>query len=398
MHRLVLLAGIVAALCFLGLLDAQSPNASLTGRFTDSSKAIIVEVRVVAINVGTNIRYETVTNGTGEYYIPNLPPGTYRIEAQKTGFSTVIKPDVVLHIQEAVEINFEMTLGSTSESITVTGGAPVVQIASPEFGAVIDSQTVRELPLNGRSWTDLATLQSGVALVETQINYTTGSGRGNRGFGEQFSISGGRPQQSTFRLDGVSVNDYANGGPGNVSGGTLGVDAIEEFSVLTANYPAEYGRTSAGVISAVTRSGSNSFHGAAYEFARNSALDARNFFDPSGPPSFERNQFGGAAGGPVWQNHTFFFADYEGIRQSTGVTNISTVPSQAARQGHLSTGDVTVDPRLAKLGCQIAKLRFRMSLPASQRGSTNAIFWALISCEYMRFEYYNMTSIRLHGS
>ena len=348
MHRLVLLAGIVAALPVIGLLDAQSPNASLTGRFTDPSKAIIADVRVVAINVGTNIRYETLTNGTGEYYIPNLPPGTYRLEAQKTGFNTVIKPDVVLHVQEAVEINFEMTLGSTSESITVTGGAPTVQTASPELGAVMDSQTVRELPLNGRSWTDLATLESGVALVETQINYTTGSGRGNRGFGEQFSISGGRPQQSTFRLDGVSVNDYANGGPGSVSGGTLGVDAIEEFSVLTANYPAEYGRTSAGVISAVTRSGSNSFHGAAYEFARNSVLDARNFFDPSSPPPFERNQFGGAAGGPIWKNHTFFFADYEGIRQSTGVTNIATVPSPSARQGHLSTGDVTVDPAAAK--------------------------------------------------
>jgi hypothetical protein len=348
MRRLIGLAGTIVILLAIGSLEAQSPNASLTGLITDPSKAVIAEAIVIAINVGTNIRYEGPTNGTGEYYIPNLPPGTYRIEAQKPGFSTVIKPDVVLHVQEAVEINFEMTVGSASESITVVGGAPVVQTATSDLGTVIDSHTVRELPLNGRSWTDLASLQSGVTTVETQINYTTGSGRGNRGFGEQFSISGGRPQQSTFRLDGVSVNDYANGGPGGVSGGTLGVDAIEEFSVLTANYPAEYGRTSAGVITAVTRSGSNSFHGAAYEFARNSALDARNFFDPSGPPPFDRNQFGGAAGGPIWKNRTFFFADYEGIRQSTGITNIATVPSPAARQGHLSSGDVTVDPEAAK--------------------------------------------------
>jgi hypothetical protein len=183
MSRLGFLAGVVTTLSVIGLLQAQSPNASLTGRFTDPSKAIIVEVRDVAINVGTNIRYETVTNEVGEYYMSNLPPGTYRLEAQKAGFDTVIKPDVVLHVQEAVEINFEMMVGSTSESITVTGGAPTVQTATPELGAVIDSQTVRELPLNGRSWTDLATLQSGVTLVVTQINYTTGSGRGNRGFG-----------------------------------------------------------------------------------------------------------------------------------------------------------------------------------------------------------------------
>ena len=131
-------------------------------------------------------------------------------------------------------------------------------------------------------------------------------------------------------------------------GGTLGVDAIEEFSVLTTNYSAEYGRTSAGVINAITRSGTNSFHGAGYEFLRNSALDARNFFDPAKVPPFKRNQFGGAAGGPIWKNRTFFFADYEGIRQSLGISTITTVPSPAARLGHLSTGDVTVDPAAAK--------------------------------------------------
>jgi hypothetical protein len=348
MRGISVLVGIFATLIVAGRVNAQSPNASLTGRVTDPSKAIIADAVVVAINVGTNIRYEGPTNATGEYYLPNLPPGTYRIEAQKTGFNTVIKPGVVLHVQEAVEINFDMTLGSTSESITVTGGAPVVQSATSELGAVIDAQTTRELPLNGRSWTDLAALQPGVAGIDTQINYTTGSGRGNRGFGAQVSISGGRPPQNSYRIDGVSVSDYTNGGPGSVSGGTLGVDAIEEFSVLTTNYPAEYGRASAGVINAVTRSGSNSFHGAAYEFARNSVLDARNYFDPSSPPDFERNQFGGAAGGPIFKNRTFFFADYEGIRQSTGITNIATVPSPAARMGDLSSGNVTVDPAAAK--------------------------------------------------
>jgi hypothetical protein len=350
MRRALTAVGLLlSVLTSVPLVRGQSPSASLTGRVTDPSKAIIADARIVAINVGTNIRYEGATNSTGEYYVPNLPPGTYRIEAERPGFRTVVKPDVVLHVEDAVEINFEMSVGSTSESITVVGGAPTVQLATSDMSAVVDAATIRELPLNGRSWTDLAILQPGVVGVETQISYTSGSGRGNRGFGSQLSISGGRPQQNSYRLDGVNLSDYTNGGPGSVLGGTLGVDAIEEFSVLTSDYSAEYGRTSGGVISAVTRSGANDFHGATYEFLRNSDLDARNFFDPaSSAPPFKRNQFGGAAGGTIWKNHTFFFADYEGVRQSTGITNIATVPSAAARAGHLSTGDVTLDPSAAK--------------------------------------------------
>jgi hypothetical protein len=298
--------------------------------------------------MSTNIAVEGKTNEAGEYYIPDLPPGTYRIEVSQTGFNTVIEPGVILHVQDAVEINFELSVGSVAESITVTGGAPPVALATSELGTVVDAQTIRDLPLNGRSWTDLATLQSGVIPVETQYAYTAGSSRGNRGFGAQLSVSGGRPQQNSYRLDGVSMNDYTNGGPGSVIGGTLGVDAIEEFSVVTADYPAEYGRASGGIINSVTRTGTNSLHGSAYEFARDSALDARNYFDPAIIPSFQRNQFGGSLGGPIRKDRTFFFADYEGIRQSTGVTNIATVPSQAARQGHLAAGDVTVDPAAAQ--------------------------------------------------
>ena len=349
MRTALIAAGFLIAMTIgspLGL--AQTPSALLTGRVTDPSKAVIIDARVVATNVGTNIRHESVTNGAGEYYVPNLAPGTYSIEAEKAGFNIVLKPNVVLHVEDAVEINIEMTVESTLESITVVGGAPTVQSATSDLSAVVDAATVRELPLNGRSWTDLAILSPGVVGVETQISYTSGSGRGNRGFGSQLSISGGRPEQNSYRLDGVNLNDYANGGPGSVLGGTLGVDAIEEFSVLTADYSAEYGRTSGGVISAVTRSGTNGLHGTAYEFFRNSALDARNFFDPATIPTFRRNQFGGAIGGPIWKDRTFFFVDYEGIRQSTGITNTAVVPSAAARQGHLSTGDITVDPAAAQ--------------------------------------------------
>lgn len=253
---------------------------------------------VLAVNVSTNIGHEAITNSAGEYYFPNLLPGTYRMKAEKTGFQAVIKPDVVLHVQDNVEINFELANGSASESITVDDGEPLLQLATSDLRAVVDAKTTRELPLNGRSWTDLAILQPGVAAVETQASYAAAADRGNRGFGSHVSISGGRVRQNSYRIDGVSVNDYSNGGPGSVLGGTLGVDAIEEFSVLTANTPAEYGRTSAGVISAITRSGTNDLHGSAYEFFRNSALDARNYFDGASIPPFKRNQFGAAIGGP----------------------------------------------------------------------------------------------------
>jgi len=202
--------------------------------------------------------------------------------------------------------------------------------------------------LNGRSWTDLATLQPGVAAIQTQQSFAAGASRGNRGFGLQETISGARPEQNNYRLDGISLNDYANGAPGSVLGGNLGVDAIEEFSVLTSNYSAEYGKTSGGVVNAVTRSGTNQFHGSVYEFLRNSALDARNFFDRGTIPPFKRNQFGASAGGPIRKDRTFIFGDYEGIRQSKGITAVDTVPSAAARVGNLSTGTVTVDPSVEK--------------------------------------------------
>src|SRR6202011_768614 len=152
-----------------------------------------------------------------------------------------------------------------------------------------------------------------------QMN-TAGSQRARRGYGVQLAISGARPQQNNYRIDGISVNDYTNGGPGSVEGSTLGVDAVQEFSVLTSNYSAEYGRTSGGVINALTKFGTNQFHGDVYEFLRNSALDARNYFDGATIPEFRRNQFGGAFGGPIRRDRAFFFADYEGLRQNLGVT------------------------------------------------------------------------------
>lgn len=346
MKRLAVLA--VIALVCVGNFHAQTTNASVTGRITDSSKGVIAAVDVSLVNSDTGIHYSGKTNDTGTYYVTDLPAGTYRMEVEKRGFKTLIKPDIVLHVQDVLEVNFEMAVGSVSETVTVEAGAPTVQLTSSAITAVVTSATVRELPLNGRSWTDLATLQPGVNAIENQVSFAVNADRGIRGFGDQATLSGERPQQNNYRLDGISINDYANGAPGSVIGGNLGVDAVEEFSVLTSNYSAEYGKTSGGVINAITRSGTNEFHGNVYEFLRNSALDAPNFFDLGNPPPFKRNQFGASAGGPIRKNRTFIFGDYEGLRQNKGISNVATVPSEAARTGQLSSGTVAVDPAAQK--------------------------------------------------
>ena len=347
MRRVAALA-VTLVLSLAGVLHAQSTKASLTGQVVDQSKAIMPDAKVTLINKATNLLYKGTTNQAGIYYVTEIPAGTYRIEVEKIGFKSVIKPEIILHVQDALQINFEMELGSVSESITVSAEASSVQLTTSAISSITDSITVRELPLNGRSWTDLAALQPGVAVIETQVLFTAGANRGNRGFGNQISISGARPQQNNYRLDGISLNDYANGAPGSVLGGNLGVDAIQEFSVLTSNASAEYGKTAGGVVNAISRQGTNQFHGNVYEFLRNSALDARNFFDRGSIPPFKRNQFGGSAGGPIRKDRTFIFGDFEAIRQSKGIAFTDFVPSPAARAGLLSSGPVTVDPSAAK--------------------------------------------------
>jgi hypothetical protein len=341
-----------AALVFVMLTSirvyAQVSGATMTGTVSDASGAVIPNAQVSIKNVATSEARAVTTGAAGFYSAPNLLPGSYEVTVTAPGFSTEVRSGLTLTVGAQQLLNITMKVGQVSEKVQVTGEAPVVQLATSSISAVVNSTTVRELPLNGRSWTDLATLQPGVDAIQTQVSFAGGDARGNKGFGAQLTISGGRPQQNNYRLDGISLNDYGNGAPGSVLGGNLGVDAIQEFSVLTSNYSAEYGKTSGGVINAITRSGTNQFHGSVYEFLRNSALDARNFFDQGSIPPFKRNQFGVSAGGPIQKDRTFVFGDYEGIRQSKGITQVDTVPSAAARAGILSAGTVTVDPAAQK--------------------------------------------------
>jgi outer membrane receptor protein involved in Fe transport len=322
---------------------AQVVGGTLSGTVSDSSGAGIPQANLVVRNVATGVERSVTTNSDGFYTTVNLLPGTYEVTISATGFSTQTGHGISMTVGAQVTVDFTLRVGTVSNRVEVTAQVPDVQLTSSDISAVVGATTVRELPLNGRSWTDLAALQPGVSTIQTQPSFATGSDRGNRGFGQQLTISGARPQQNNYRLDGVSLNDYANGAPGSVLGGNLGVDAIQEFSVLTSNYSAEYGKTSGGVVNAVTRSGTNEFHGSAYEFFRNSSLDARNYFeDPTLPKApFKRNQFGGDIGGPIFKNKTFFFADYEGIRQSKGIPNLNFVPSPESRQ-------TVTDPEIQK--------------------------------------------------
>jgi len=314
---------------------AQVSGATITGTVSDATGAVIPNAQVSMKNVATGEVREVATNAAGFYSAPNLLPGNYEVTASAPGFSTQVESGVTLTVGAVQVLNITMKVGQVSQKVEVTGEAPAVQLATSDISGVVSQTAVVELPLNGRDWTQLATLQPGVISVSS-IQANTGSkDRGGRGFGVQMAISGNRPQQNNYRIDGISVNDYANGGPGSVEGSTLGVEAVQEFSVLTSNYSAEYGRTSGGVVNAITKSGTNSFHGDAYEFLRNSALDARNYFDSATIPQFRRNQFGTSLGGSIRKDHTFFFGDYEGLRESQGISTLVNVPSQAVRNGIL---------------------------------------------------------------
>jgi hypothetical protein len=325
---------------------AQVAGGTISGSVRDSSGSAIAGAQIAVTNSETAIVRSEKAGDDGIYTAPNLVPGTYEISASRNGFETVVRTGVLVKVGSEGVIDFKLNPGEIRTKIEVSGTPPDVQLASSTLEGTETSTTVRELPLNGRDWTTLALLQPGVAGVN-QFPLGLSTQRANRGLGLQLTIGGTRPQGNNYRLDGISINDYSNGGPGGVLGVLLGVEAVQEFSVVTNSAPASYGRTAGGVINSITRSGTNALHGSAYEFLRNSALDARNFFDTTqSPPPFRRNQFGADAGGPIIKSKLFVFADYEGIRQLLSTTTVDIVPSVAARTGHLTEGTVSVDPRV----------------------------------------------------
>jgi len=334
-------------------VHGQVVGGTISGTISDKSGAVVANATVSLKNLATSVTTAVTTNAQGLYSLPNLLPGNYQQKVSAAGFETAIRNGIILTVGSQLVSNVEMKVGAINETVEVSEQPPDLQLESSSISASTDSQTIVELPLNARSWTDLAQLQPGVSAIHAMANVSS-TDRLGRGYGVELSVSGGRPQQNNYLLDGISINDYTNQAPGSVLGGNLGVDAVSEFSVLTSNQGAEYGRTSGGVISAITRTGTNRFHGSAYEFLRNSALDARNYFDPPTIAPFRRNQFGVSAGGPIQKDKTFVFADYEGLRQSLGLSTVDNVPSLTARNGMICNApdcttmtNVGVDPLVA---------------------------------------------------
>jgi hypothetical protein len=331
------------------ILLGQS-GGTILGSVTDPSGSVVPDAKVLIKSIATSATRSVSTDERGFYSAPNLNPAEYEISVAAQGFNTEVLTGLVLTVGGELTVNAQLKVGNIDVKLEVTGAAAAVELTSSTLSHVVGANTIRELPLNGRDWTQLAVLQPGVAVVKSQNSGDTL--RVQRGQGVQLTISGGRPSENNYRLNSITINDYANTAPGSSLGVNLGVDAIQEFSVLTSTYAAEYGRTSGGVVNAVTRSGTNTIHGSSYEFLRNSALDARNFFDrTTSPPPFKRNQFGGSIGGPVIKDKTFFFFDYEGFRESLGTTITSLVPSVNAHQGIIVTGgntaQVAIDPKVA---------------------------------------------------
>jgi hypothetical protein len=336
-----------AFILFNGLIIQRATQAQVSagsvGGTVRADTGTVVAGAQIEVTQGNSGSVRTAsTNTDGIFNVPNLPPGSYEMKVAAPGYFTQQWTAINVAAGVARVLNPILQPGDSQETIRVQAPPALVTETCTAACGNVSSSTVSNTPINGRDWAQLATLQAGVTGVQAS------GGNSDRGFGAPISISGSRPDQNSFRLDAISINDYTNGAPGSVLGDNLGIDAVEQVSVLGSNYPAEYGRTSGGLINAVTKSGTNGLHGTLYEFLRNSALDARNVFDGPVIPSFRRNQFGGSGGGPIRKDRTFIFGDYEGLRQSLGVTSVDKVPSVNARAGNLSTGTVTVDPAVAR--------------------------------------------------
>ena len=338
-----------------GALHAQSTNASLTGRITDPHKAVIKDATITVINTRTAVHYQGMTNETGAYYVSNLPPGRYRIEVEKLGFKAVIQSGVILHVQDALEVNFEMMLGSTSESVTVEGEAPLLDTESSTVGTVVEQRKANELPLNGRNVFNLIVLAPSVIPQGS----STGTPVGVNPFGwNNYQVSGTFGNQSAEYLDAQPLNiGYIN----------LPIliptqDSIQEFKVQTSNLGAEWGKFAGGVTNLSTKGGTNSLHGEAYEYLRNRIFNANDFFLSSAGqprPPWVQNQFGVEAGGPLrlphydGRNRTFWFASWEGFRLRTGEPFTTTVPTSDERMGNFSAiSTQIVDPCAGTINAQ----------------------------------------------
>ncbi len=318
-----------AAACFAQV------SASISGTVTDQSGAVVSGATVSAKDVDTSASRTATTDSRGNYEFVSLPLGPYEVRGSKSGFIDVLHTGIHLVVNENAIVNLTLQVGASTQTVTVNEDSPLVTTTTESIAGLVREEQIRNLPLNGRSYDQLLTLNPSV--VNFTAAKTGGIGVSNSTVGNNFAVAGNRPQQNLYLLNGIEYSGAAenNMQPGGTSQELLGVDAIREFNVLTDSYSAEYGKHPGAQVLIVTQSGSNQLHGTLYEFLRNNAFDARNFFDGNSVPGFERNQFGAALGGPVKKNKTFLFSNYEGFRQHLHQTGVDLVPDNEARIGYL---------------------------------------------------------------
>jgi hypothetical protein len=335
-RNLLALAGGWLAFVLLSASQARAQvSAAISGRVTDPAGATVSDAAVTAKNVETGETRSTITDAVGHYWVPSLAVGEYELHFTKAGFQEYAQGGIHLVVGQEASVDVALRLGQVTEQVKVNADAPIISVTAADISGVVDEQQVKDLPLNGRSYDQLMTLNPGVVIFTSEK--TGGIGVSNSTAANMFSVSGNRPQQNMFLLNGIEYTGAAenNMQPGGVSGQMLGVDAIREFNMLSDTYGAEYGKHPGAQVTIVTQSGTNQWHGSIFEYLRNNALDEPNFFDPGSAPPFRRNQFGGSMGGPIQKDKTFVFANYEGFRQSLHQTSKSFVPDASARGGAL---------------------------------------------------------------
>jgi hypothetical protein len=334
---------ILLALALILPVVAQT-EATITGVVRDATGAGLPAASIGIRNVETGATRNVIADAEGRYAAPALAIGRYEVSAGRTGFATEIRTGITLAVGQQINVDFTLQIGELRQAVKVEETLLPVNLSTQQTSGLVGERQVKELPLNGRSYDALLSLNPSI------VNYSNGRsggvGTSNSAVGNMFAVSGRRPQENLFLLNGIEYNGASviNATPGGTSGQLLGVDAVREFNVVTDAYGAEYGKRPGAQISIVTASGTNSLHGSLYEFIRNHDLDARNFFDQGKIPQFQRNNFGGALGGPILKDKTFVFGNYEGYRQHLGLSDVTLVPDNNARLGFIGSTNVGITP------------------------------------------------------
>lgn len=359
--------GAALAVLLLAAISAFGQStATLLGTVTDQTGAVVPNAQVKATNEATNLERTSKTDGTGNYTIPSLPAGTYTIEVNASALQRQVLHTYVIEVSRTVTQNFKLKPATVEQSVTINAEAPVVDAGTITVGSVVNGRTVQEIPLNGRHFVDLASLVPGTVVPPVQNAFLTAPLRGQGSFA--VVTAGYREDTTNFMINGINMNDMANG---QITF-QPSINTVSEFKIDNQTPSADHGRNAGAIVNIGTRSGSNNWHGEGFEFLRNEDFDARNFFNKEEGPSkqpkntFKRNNFGGAIGGPIWKDHTFFFASYEGLRQRQGLALAASVPSAAQRA-------VVTDPTIQKLDALLpAGSGGSATTPASFSGPASA--------------------------